>query len=96
MITDEKSKTSNRMEAKVNRASTMSPHHKILTDIYKEDVNITVWQQEISDDLINSSLKFIEQPPNFKAVLTITPTDVYEHLIQLLSEFSDANEVFHC
>ena len=96
MITDEKSKTSNRMEAKVNRTSTMPPHHNILTDIYKEDVNITVWQQEISDNLINSSLKFIEQSPNFKAVLTITPTDVYEHLIQLLSEFSDANEVFHC
>jgi hypothetical protein len=92
MITDDKTKSESWSKTKVNRKSAISPHLSVLTDIYQEDVNIAVWQQDLSDDLISCSLKLLEQYPNLKAVLTVTPSDVYEQLIQLLDEFADANK----
>ena len=93
MITNNKTKSDSRSEKKINRKSALSPNLSVLTNIYNEDVNIAVWQHELTDDLISYSLKLVEQYPNFKAVMTVTPSDVYEHLNQHLSEFCDANEL---
>jgi hypothetical protein len=93
MITDDKTKRDSRSATKIIRNSAISPNLSVLTDIYQEDVNIAVWQQELSDNLINCSLKLLEQYPNFKAVMTVTPSEVYEQLMQHLPEFNDANEL---
>jgi hypothetical protein len=93
IITNNKTKIDIRDKIQINRKSAISENLSVLTDIYKEDVNIAVWQQKLSDDLIRCSLKLLEQYPNFKAEITATPSDVYEQLIQHLDKFSAENEL---
>jgi hypothetical protein len=56
---------------------------EVLTDIYREDINIAVWQRELSDTLKKSVDSFVVSNPNLQISMTLTPQDA-------LSSVSDA------
>lgn len=78
---------------KKNRRALSSKNHDVLTDIYQEDVNIVVWQRELSDDLIQCSQNLVEQIPHLKAVMSVTPSNAYDNLVEHMDQFEDSHEL---
>jgi len=77
------------IETPILRKSTSSTSPDVLTKIYQNDINLAVWQCELSDELVNNVILLINQQPNLKAVMTVTPEGVYQHIAEHLGEFQD-------
>ena len=54
----------------------------VLSDIYKDDVNIAIWQHELSSSLIDSVTELIKASSNFKVVMIASPDSVVEKLLE--------------
>jgi len=68
---------------KIRRES--SAHEPIvLTDIYKEDVNIVTWKRDLPESLKNSARQLSSSKPNFQVSMTVSSD----------SAFSSLNEAF--
>ena len=46
---------------------------KILSNIYREDTNIVIWQRSLPETLIKSVDAFVLSNPNFRASMTLSP-----------------------
>lgn len=66
------------------RQASFSTQPSVLTDIYKEHVNLAVWQNSLTATVTEDVQKIISQSRRLKAVLTVTP----ENTIEQLSEYS--------
>jgi|TARA_B110001452_G_scaffold165437_1_gene138100 hypothetical protein len=62
----------NGTELKVRRAA-QSSELEVLTEIYREDTNIVVWQRQLSETLKNSVDAFVGSNPTFQTSMTLTP-----------------------
>jgi hypothetical protein len=45
----------------------------VLTDIYRAETNIVIWQRKLSESLRDAVHTFLKSNPNFQASMTITP-----------------------
>ncbi len=52
----------------------------VMTDIYQEDVNLAVWKNSLPDDISLCMQDLINKKPAFKAIMTVAPSNVYEHI----------------
>lgn len=74
-----------------SRQAVMSDHPSILADIYQEDINIAIWQRELSIEL-NTSLKQLLDTQNiFDKSLIVTPKNTYSKLIDSASPLKNAD-----
>ena len=61
--------------------STIAKEATALTDIYQQHVNIAIWQNQLSDNLSYSAQSLLNNIGHIKVVLTVTPDNVIEKLI---------------
>ena len=54
----------------------------VLTDIYRQDVNIAIWENQLSDDLISSVNQLMSDTSHLNVVMTVTPDTTFENLIE--------------
>ncbi|MEL0614965.1 DUF1826 domain-containing protein, partial [Marinomonas arenicola] len=67
------------------------PH--VFTDIYSEEVNIAIWQRNLSSTLTGSVADFLTEKPRFKASMTVSPQSVLESISESLgTEMSELSE----
>lgn len=59
-------------EINVGRTA-QSREPEVLTDIYRGDTNIVIWQRELSETLKNSVDAFVGSNPTFQTSMTLTP-----------------------
>lgn len=62
------------------RVTSESNQASILTDIYKEEVNIAIWKNKLSSDIINDVQEEIRNPDRLSVVITAEPKDIAEKL----------------
>ncbi|QLE83928.1 DUF1826 domain-containing protein [Shewanella sp. Scap07] len=82
-----------RFVPQLRRTAVISTSTDVLTDIYQEDVNIAVWQQQLSDDMILSAQQLVTQFPHLKVVMTVAPADTYKQLAEHLGLFANNHEI---
>jgi len=65
----------------------------ILTDIFKDDINLVVWQRRLTRSLLNLVTEFLAIKPNFQSSLTVTPQSAIASVGDALGslEFSELN-----
>jgi hypothetical protein len=71
------------------RQSVSSSSPEVFTKIFQDDVNLTIWHSELSNQLLNSAQDLVRQQPNFKAVTTVTPQNTYQQMAERLADFED-------
>ena len=71
------------MPAKFRRA-TQSEAPSVLTDIYEEDTNISIWQRELSAELKASVKDFLASNQTFQTSMTVTPENALSSIRQAL------------
>ncbi len=68
-----------------DRPSTRSPSYgedpTVLADIYRNDVNIAIWQRTINGRLNNALQKFLAASAQFEKLLTVTPDSAHAAVI---------------
>tara|TARA_B100001059_G_scaffold173626_1_gene173831 strand:+ start:1607 stop:2239 length:633 start_codon:yes stop_codon:yes gene_type:complete len=52
----------------------------VLTDIYKREINIAIWQRNFDEDLTMAISEFITLNPNFSKSLSLSSDNAYEKL----------------
>ena len=70
-----------------------SEHASKLTDIYQDDVNLIVWQNNTPKQLTQIAQALINQRPHLKAVLTVTPDNCFTQLTEYLDDLEDSHEL---
>ncbi|WP_247663471.1 DUF1826 domain-containing protein [Shewanella sp. MMG014] len=78
-----------------SRLAVSSDNPNVLTDIYREEVNIAIWQQELSHDVVSCAQRLVTEIPHLKAVMTVTPQESYQHLTEQLSLFENNHVICH-
>jgi len=58
----------------------------VMTDIFKSDINITIWQRQLTNKLIQATDKIISANPNLKISTIVTPDDVSSVISDELGE----------
>lgn len=48
----------------------------VLADILQDDVNMAIWQRQLSDSIQNAAVAFMIENPAFTAAMTVSPADV--------------------
>lgn len=66
-------------------------HPEVLTDIYREDTNIVIWQRSLSNTLIEEAQQVIKVNPNLQTSAIVTPDNAESILNKTLGE-SGINE----
>lgn len=64
----------------IERLSTSGDHPTVLTDIYKESVNIAIWRRELSADLYHATNEFLAANPSFQKSLSVSPSEAFAAL----------------
>ena len=54
------------------RGPSVSDEPSVFGDIYKEEINIAIWQRSLDSLLTNSAIKFIEDNPTFHTAMTVS------------------------
>lgn len=70
------------------RKSIQSSDIDVLTDIYRDDINIAIWQREIDEDTKLSIKDFLSSNPSFQKVMTVSSQNVYSALSTSLGKVS--------
>ncbi len=74
------------------RITSQSSLPSTLTDIYRDDVNLAVWQHSLTDNINRCIEKLIIQKPKFRTVMTLTPSNAYEHIANCLDDIEESHE----
>ena len=67
----------------ITRRAAISHHPSVFTEIYQEDVNIAIWQRQLSSDIQADVKKVIEFNSHYNKTLIATPKNTYDKLIEL-------------
>ncbi len=67
-----------------HRTAVLSPYPSIFTDIFKDKVNLAIWNQKLSSEVISCAEKLIKQQPRLKTVIAVSPENCYEKLSDTL------------
>ena len=70
---------------KKQRQATFSTQPSVLADIYKEQINLAVWQNSLTDEVMQDIEALMGDITHLKAVITVTP----DNIINLLAEHSN-------
>ncbi|MGF1771202.1 DUF1826 domain-containing protein [Vibrio wakamikoensis] len=62
------------------RLSASGDHPTVLTDIYKESVNIAIWKRELDADLQHLTNEFLANNPKFQKSVSVSPSDAFAAL----------------
>ena len=81
--------SSDKDEKKLYRQCSQSHEPAVLTDIYKEEVNLAVWQHQLPSAILDTASRFIKANPTFKTSITVTPQGAFSSLRKLLSSTDD-------
>ncbi len=68
------------------RIASISDQPEILTDIYREETNIVVWQRNLPSDFQSELHRFLESSSSFQIATAVTPQSVLSALIESLGE----------
>ena len=63
------------------RRASIANHISVLTDIYKEDVNIAVWQNQLPEAVLADVDAIMIESKRLQVKVSVTPTDVIEELL---------------
>jgi len=77
--------TCDEKETKV-RYSIQGDEPNILTDIYREEVNIAIWQRQLSTTLTSSIAAFLIKKPTFKTSMTVSAQSALASINDSLGE----------
>lgn len=58
--------------------------YEVLADIYKDGINLTVWQRNLSQRLRKAAHKLIEDKPNLQTAITLSPKNAFACIIDVL------------
>ena len=92
-----------RNDSKKERYLSQGSEPEILTDIYKEDINIVTWQRNLLESLKKEVKKFVSSNPRFEATMTVSPKTVFNRLeeafgtgehTQFLKDITDLVQMF--
>ena len=64
------------------RVAALGQSPDVLEEIYREDVNMAVWQRDISPSLTLAVSDLLASRPSLKLMMTVSPQDVRDALIQ--------------
>jgi hypothetical protein len=67
-----------------HRTAVLSPYPSIFTDIFKDEVNLAIWNQALSSEVIRCAERLLEQQPRIKMVIAVSPENCYEKLSETL------------
>ncbi|MEM7401510.1 MAG: DUF1826 domain-containing protein [Pseudomonadota bacterium] len=81
----------NKREQLKSRQLAVNDHPSIFADIYKEDINIAIWQRELSVDIKNCTHDLLQTHSNYQTSLIATPDTVLNKLIESESELNNAH-----
>jgi len=73
-----------------SRKAAISHHPSVFTEIYQEDVNIAIWQRDLSNEVDNCVQKLLDTNSNYEKTLVVKPNDAYTKLIQADSTLQNA------
>lgn len=66
------------------RHAVKSQAASVLTDIYEEDINMSIWQRELSEQLKDSVKTFLASNQKFQTSMTVTPENALASIRQSL------------
>ncbi len=72
------------------RRAAQSKEPEILTDIYQEEINIVIWQRELSTMLKDAAKDFIASNSTFQTAMTVTPQNALSNISKSLGIGSES------
>lgn len=72
------------------RKAAICNHPSIFTDIFAEDINIAIWQRDLSAEVKNCVKQLLDLQSNFQTSLEVNPKDVFTKLIESESKLANA------
>lgn len=75
------------------RRTTISSSPTVLTNIYEDDVNLAVWQHQLPSDIEQCIHNLIIKKPKFKAIMTVAPSNVLEHISECFEGIDSSHEL---
>ena len=64
-----------------SRNAAINDHPSILTDIFQENINIAIWERDLSTD-IKSCVDTLQSHSDYQSSLIVKPDTVYNKLIE--------------
>lgn len=80
----------NKVDTTLIRHSTQSPSVENLADIYRDDINISIWQRSLTPEVLKAAEYVLSLKHGFKFSGTVTPKSAYDSLNRALGEGSEA------
>jgi len=77
----------------LHRTSATSTTPSILTDIYEDEVNIAIWENQLEQAVLTQAKNLLNEVPNLKVVMTVSPDNVYENLLAHSTELQKKPEL---
>lgn len=65
----------------------------VLTDIYKDDVNIVIWKRTLSSKLLNASEEVIKINQDFQFSAVVTSKNTFNSLYHALGKTNEAKVI---
>ena len=69
-----------RMPSTLSRSSAENTTPNVLSDIYRKDTNIVIWQRNLSNELTDAVSAFLQTNATKAAVLAVTPQSTHDVL----------------
>ena len=70
----------------LSRGSVENTTPNVLSDIYREDTNIVIWQRNLSNELTTAVSEFLQKNATKAAVLAVTPQNTHDVLRDTFGE----------
>ena len=72
------------------RRNSIGNAHEILADIYSDDINIAIWQRDLSEPLMLAATNILDTKSTLQAVISVTPDNAYTTLYNTLGRTQHA------
>lgn len=68
----------------ITRTAAISENPDVLADIYKDNINMAIWQRELPMELRGAIAAFIEDTPRYREAVTIAPNTTQQAIFKSL------------
>jgi len=72
-----------------SRVASFAQDASVLTEIYQEEVNIAVWQNKLSDEVMQNVNSIMATSANLRVLITARPNNAVKNLVESAPELSD-------
>jgi len=69
----------------------ISSSHEVLTDIYKKDINITIWKRGLCKELEDAINKLLKIHTSLNITISLKPQDAYRTMVNELGDTPEAH-----